>query len=69
MLKFLDGTRLVPGQRMTLLEAIPYLGVMQVETEVDRVSIGYDVARQIVGAPSRLVMTTIRRRKRTTMQR
>ena len=51
LLKFLDGARLVPGQRMTLLEAIPYLGVMQVETEVDQVSIGYDVARHIVVRP------------------
>ncbi len=51
LLKFLDGARLVPGQRMTLLEAIPYLGVMQVETEVDQVSIGYDVPRHIVVRP------------------
>jgi DtxR family Mn-dependent transcriptional regulator len=52
LLKFLDGARLVPGRRMTLLEGMPYLGVMQVETEVDRVSIGYDVARQIVVRPA-----------------
>ena len=51
LLRFLDGARLVPGRRMTLLEAMPYLGVMQVETEVDSVSIGYDVARQIVVRP------------------
>ena len=51
LLRFLDGARLAPGCRMTLLEAMPYLGVMQVETEVDRVSIGYDVARQIVVRP------------------
>ena len=41
----------MPYHRVTLLEAMPYLGVMQVETEVDRVSIGYDVARQIVVRP------------------
>ena len=52
LLRFLDGARLVPGRRATLLEAMPYLGVMQVETEVDRVSIGYDVARQIVVRPT-----------------
>ena len=52
LLMFLDGAHLVPGCRMTLLEAMPYLGVMQVETEVDRVSIGYDVARQIVVRPA-----------------
>ncbi len=52
LLRFLDASRLVPGQRMTLLEAMPYLGVMQVETEVDTFSIGYDVARQIVVRPA-----------------
>ena len=52
LLRFLDGARLVPGRRMTLLEGMPYLGVMQVETEADRVSIGYDVARQIVVRPT-----------------
>ena len=52
LLRFLDGARLVPGCRMTLLEAMPYLGVMQVETEVDRVSIGYDVAKLIVVRPA-----------------
>ena len=31
---------------------MPYLGVMQVETEVDRISIGYNVARQIVVRPA-----------------
>ncbi len=52
LLRFLDSARLVPGRRMTLLEGMPYLGVMQVETEADRVSIGYDVARQIVVRPT-----------------
>lgn len=52
LVSFLDGARLVPGCRITLLEAMPYLGVMQVETEVDRVSIGYDVARLIVVRPA-----------------
>ena len=51
LLRFLAGARLVPYHRVTLLEAMPYLGVMQVETDVDRVSIGYDVARQIVVRP------------------
>ena len=54
LIRFLDGAHLVPGRRMTLLEAMPYLGVMQVETEVDRVSIGYDVARQIVVRPAEI---------------
>lgn len=48
LLKFLDGAQLVPEHKITLLEAMPYLGVMRVETEVDRISIGYSVARQIV---------------------
>lgn len=52
LIRFLDGAHLVPGRRMTLLEAMPYLGVMRVKTEVDRVSIGYDVARQIMVRPA-----------------
>ena len=51
LLRFLTGAQLVPYHRVTLLEAMPYLGVMQVETGVDRVSIGYDVARQIIVRP------------------
>ena len=52
LLKFLGGAQLVPDRRITLLEGMPYLGVMQVETEVDRISIGYNVARQIVVRPA-----------------
>ena len=52
LLKFLGGAQLVPEHRITLLEGMPYLGVMQVETEVDRISIGYNVARQIVLRPA-----------------
>ena len=51
LLKFLGGARFVPERRITLLEGMPYLGVLQVETEVDRISIGYNVARQIVVRP------------------
>lgn len=51
LLKFLGGASLVPERRITLVEAMPYLGVMQVETEVDRISIGYNVARQIMVRP------------------
>ena len=54
LLKFLDAARLVPERRITLLEGMPYLGVMQVETEVDRISIGYNVARQIVVRPAQV---------------
>ncbi len=52
LLRFLGGAQLVPERRITLLEAMPYLGVMQVETEVERISIGYNVARQIVVRPA-----------------
>lgn len=52
LIRFLDRARLVPGCWMMLLEAIPYLGVLQVETEVDRVSIGYDVAKLIIVRPA-----------------
>ena len=51
LLQFLDGARLVPGHLITLLEAMPYLGVMQVETEVGSISIGYNVAQQILVRP------------------
>ena len=52
LLKFLGGAQLVPEHRITLLEAMPYLGVMQVETEVEQISIGYNVARQILVRPA-----------------
>lgn len=52
LLKFLSAARLVPERRIRLLEGMPYLGVMQVETEIDRISIGYNVARQIVVRPA-----------------
>ena len=51
LLKFLGGAQMVPERRITLLEGLPYLGVMQVETEVERISIGYNVARQIMVRP------------------
>ena len=51
LLKFLGDAQLAPGRRITLLEGMPYLGVMQVETEAARISIGYNVARQIVVRP------------------
>lgn len=52
LLKFLGGAQLAPERRIVLLEAMPYLGVMRVETEVDRISIGYNVARQIMVRPA-----------------
>ena len=52
LLKFLAGAALVPERPITLLEGMPYLGVIQVETEIDRISIGYNVARQILVRPA-----------------
>ena len=51
LLRFLASSRLVPDRRITPRVATPYLGVMQVETEVGLVSIGYNVAQQIVVRP------------------
>ena len=42
---------IVPEQPVTVSEAAAYLGVMEVETQKDKVSIGYNVAQQIVVRP------------------
>ena len=52
LLKFLGEAQLVPGRKMTLLESMPYLGVLRVQTEATLVSIGYDVAGQIAVRPA-----------------
>jgi DtxR family Mn-dependent transcriptional regulator len=51
LLRFLVDSRLVPDQEVRVLEAAPYLGVLTVATTKDRVSIGYNVAAQIVVRP------------------
>ncbi|MBC8279571.1 MAG: metal-dependent transcriptional regulator [Chloroflexi bacterium] len=51
LLKFLADSNIVPEQPITVAEATPYLGVMEVATKHDRVSIGYNVACQIVVRP------------------
>jgi DtxR family Mn-dependent transcriptional regulator len=51
LLRFLVDSRLVPDQEVRVLEAAPYLGVLTVATSKDRVSIGYNVAAQIVVRP------------------
>lgn len=51
LLRFLVDSMLIPDQTITVAEATPYLGVMEVATQRDRVSIGYNVARQIVVRP------------------
>ena len=48
LLRFLGASMIVPECEVTVAEAIPYLGVVQVATQQDTVSIGYSVARQIL---------------------
>ena len=48
LLEFLAEALLIPDHPVTIAEATPYLGVMEVETQKNRVSIGYNVAKQIV---------------------
>ncbi len=51
LLRFLADSMIIPDQTVTVAEATPYLAVMEVATQRDRVSIGYNVARQIVVRP------------------
>ncbi len=48
LLRFLDESKIVPDCEITVLDAAPYLGVLEVATQRDKVSIGYNVARQIL---------------------
>ena len=48
LLRFLSESMIVPDNNITVLEATPYLGVLKVATQGDEVSIGYNVARQIL---------------------
>ena len=48
LLRFLADSMIVPEQEITVTEATPYLGVLQVTTARDQVSMGYNVARQIL---------------------
>ena len=52
LLHFLDGAQIVPESPISVAEATPYLGVMTVATSRDQVSIGFNVARQIVVRPA-----------------
>jgi DtxR family Mn-dependent transcriptional regulator len=51
LLKFLADSMIVPEQPISVAEATPYLGVMEVTTKHNKVSIGYNVASQIVVRP------------------
>tara|TARA_B100000315_G_C14386596_1_gene499945 strand:+ start:4 stop:756 length:753 start_codon:yes stop_codon:yes gene_type:complete len=48
LLRFLADSMIVPDHGIKVLEAAPYLGVLEVATERVKVSIGYNVARQIL---------------------
>ena len=52
LLRFLADSMIIPEHSVTVSEAAPYLGVMEVATQRDSVSIGYNVARQIVVRPN-----------------
>ena len=48
LLRFLSDSLIVPECQVTVVEAAPYLGVLEVATQVGKVSIGYNVAQQIL---------------------
>ena len=51
LLRFLSDSMIVPDCQVTVVEAAPYLGVLEVATQREKVSIGYHVARQILVRP------------------
>ena len=51
LLHFLDGAQIVPERRVSVAESTPYLGVLTVATPQDQVSMGFNVARQILVRP------------------
>ena len=51
LLQFLSEAGIVPDQDVQVVEAAPYRGVLIVKSAKDRVSIGYNVATQIVVRP------------------
>ncbi len=48
LLKFLNDSHIVPGSEITVSDATPFLGVMEVTTQQGQVSMSYAVAHQIV---------------------
>ena len=48
LLRFLVDSKIIPDQEITVSEAAAYLGVLRVMTQADEVSIGYNVAQQIL---------------------
>jgi len=51
LLQFLVESRIIPENKITIIEATPYLGVMTVAVEDHTAPIGYSVARQIFVRP------------------
>ena len=51
LLRFLSEAGIIPDQDVQVVEAAPYRGVLIVKSAKDRVSIGYNVATQIVVRP------------------
>lgn len=48
LLRFLSDSLIVPECQVTVVDAAPYLGVLEVATQMGKVSIGYNVAQQIL---------------------
>ena len=57
LLRFLDQAQIVPECRVSVTDATPYLGVLTVTTAKDQVSIGYNIARQILVRPAETAAT------------
>ena len=51
LLQFLSAAKIIPECDVEVIEAAPYRGVMTVQTQAEQVSIGYNVAGQIVVRP------------------
>ena len=52
LLKFLAESQIVPEREITVADATPFLGVMEVATQQGQVSMGFNVAHQIVVRPA-----------------
>ena len=52
LLRFLDDAKITPDNPVSVTESTPYLGVMMVSTQTERVSIGFNVAEQILVRPA-----------------
>ncbi len=48
LLRYLVDSMIIPDQEIKVVAATPYLGVLEVATQRETVSIGYNVARQIL---------------------